>query len=628
MMGRRPSIRVGLLLYAMAASGLARSEAPDDLYFGEALYFAHQELYFDALARLDSEVRQHQDVDEPELDSLYRYIDNAEFSLGDFELRYRMHHRAGRAITAVLEGAVDDLIRNDAAFRLAKIHFQKGQLDEAEMALDRIDGRIPDAIADGIDFLAASVALAKEDFESATRIFANLLDSDEFGSYAAYNLGISYLQSGLVESAQKQLERAGRWPARDAAELAVRDKANLVLGTILLERGEFSSAADAFDRVRIEGRYSNEALLSSGWSSISAGDFSRAVVPWSELSRRSATDASTQEAMLALPYAYGNLDLHGKAAIHYGQALDAFQIEVERLNQSISSIRDGRFLEALVREEIRHNSDWVVRLRILPDAPETFYLTELLATHEFQTGLQNYLDLSDLKRKLLSWQRNFDAFDDMVAIRSAHYEPLLPEVDTEFRQVDSRFRLRREQHRILTKRRDELLTSPHPEYLATPSERNDLAGLDELESALKIADPGAVPVMSERIRRLRGVLLFTIETEYHERLTEFHRNLNQLDEVMAVADARYESFVRSRQAATHSFTGYTKPVLQLRIRVQAAISKIDQLLARQGHELETVAVNELIARRGRLEGYRDKARFALADSYDRATQTQASRSEP
>ena len=50
-------------------------------------------------------------VDEPELDSLYVHFDDAEFSLGDFELRYRMHHRAGRAIKAVLEGAVEETVR-------------------------------------------------------------------------------------------------------------------------------------------------------------------------------------------------------------------------------------------------------------------------------------------------------------------------------------------------------------------------------------------------------------------------------------------------------------------------------------------------------------------------------------
>ena len=46
-------------------------------------------------------------------------------------------------------------------------------------------------------------------------------------------------------------------------------------------------------------------------------------------------------------------------------------------------------------------------------------------------------------------------------------------------------------------------------------------------------------------------------------------------------------------------------------------------MARQGHLLEVLAIDELMARRDHLENYGDKARFALADSYDRATQAQA-----
>jgi hypothetical protein len=61
----------------------------------------------------------------------------------------------------------------------------------------------------------------------------------------------------------------------------------------------------------------------------------------------------------------------------------------------------------------------------------------------------------------------------------------------------------------------------------------------------------------------------------------------------------------------------------LRVRTRESIAKVDQLMARQGRILEVVAIDELVARRGRLEGYRDKVRFALADSYDRATQAQA-----
>lgn len=617
----------GLLLLACLASSPSKSDELKDLYFGEALYYAYQGQFFEALERLDSEVKQYGNIDEPELDTLYYHIDDAEFSLGDFELRYRMHHRAGRAIQAVLEGAVDERVRNDAAYRLARIHFQKNQLEDALRALDRIDGKIPAAIRDDIEFLRANVYLALGRPEDAVTTLKALQGADGFAGFAAYNLGIAYLQSGQRQKALEQLDRAGQISSGDPAELAIRDKANLVLGTILLEDGDYEPAVPYLNRVRLDGPFSNQALLSSGWANLSIDRFERAVVPWDILAQREVTDLSTQEAMLALPYAYGKLGVYGRAAIAYGRALDSFGAEVEKLTASVESIREGKFLEALVREEIRKDKDWVIRLRSLPEAPETYYLMELLATHDFQTGLQNYLDLADLRKKLETWESSFDSFDEMVAIRGAHYEPLLPEVDTEFRGLDSRLRLRIEQHKMLVRRRDDLLTTPRPEFLATREEQNVLAILEAMEAQLAGSDSAFANSMMQRIARLKGTVTWTLETEYHARLTRFNENLRGLDAAMAIAQEQYDAFVRTRQAATHSFVGYDKPVNRLRMQVQAAIDKVELLMARQGRLLELVAIDELTARRRRLESYGDKARFALADSYDRATQTQAFRGE-
>ncbi len=95
-----------------------------------------------------------------------------------------------------------------------------------------------------------------------------------------------------------------------------------------------------------------------------------------------------------------------------------------------------------------------------------------------------------------------------------------------------------------------------------------------------------------------------------------------------MAQRQYDQHVRARQAATHSYVGYEKPIRGLRAKVANAAQKVELLMARQGHLLEIVAVEELVARRSRLENYGDKARFALADSYDRATQAQARMDEP
>jgi len=53
----------------------------------------------------------------------------------------------------------------------------------------------------------------------------------------------------------------------------------------------------------------------------------------------------------------------------------------------------------------------------------------------------------------------------------------------------------------------------------------------------------------------------------------------------------------------------------------AARKKVEALMSRQGKILETMAIAELTRRRDRLEKFQVDARFAMADSYDRAMKT-------
>jgi Flp pilus assembly protein TadD len=594
-----------------------------DLHFGEALYQAYQERWFEALERLDTEIGQHYGVDEPQRDSLQPHIGHAEFSVGDFELHYRMHHRAGRAIKAVLEADVDEAVRNEAAYRLARIHFQKDQPEDALHALEGIRGRIPEAIRDDVEFLRANVYMALGRPSDAVDVLRRLQDAQELKGFSAYNLGIALLRDGRQAEAVQQLDRAGRVDGGDRSTLAIRDKSNLVLGTLLFEASQFGLAQRSLDRVRLEGPFSNQALLRAGWADASAENFERSLVPWSILAEREATDAAVQEALLALPYAYSRLNVHGRAAVLYGRAVEVFGNELERVDASIESIREGEFLAALVREEIRQDKDWVIRLRSLPEAPETFYLMALMASHDFQTALQNYLDLEDLRKKLVAWQRSLDAFDDLIRLRREYYEPRLPEIEREFRKLDARMRLRLEQREHLDRRLQKLLIAPRPEHLATAEEQRLAAWIERAEARLGDAsDPGA-EALRARIDRLQGLLTWNLATQYHERLTEAHRHLRELDEAVEVLAARYDAFVRTRQAATHGYVDYEIPIDGLRGRIGGAQERLGVLMARQGHALESVAIRELVARRERLVAYQNQARFAFADSYDRAAKAQA-----
>jgi hypothetical protein len=122
---------------------------------------------------------------------------------------------------------------------------------------------------------------------------------------------------------------------------------------------------------------------------------------------------------------------------------------------------------------------------------------------------------------------------------------------------------------------------------------------------------------------LQGVLDWSIYTEYDRRFTEAHKNLRELNHVVGLLQRQYISFVRTRQAATQSYQGYDDDIRRQRQLIQAAGEKVRELMARQGHMLEMMAVNELTRRRQRLEEFQVKARFALADSYDRATRAES-----
>ena len=606
-----------------ATAGSYGTDELKDLYYGEALYHAFQGDWFDAIARLDTELAQHHGLDEPERDTLYYHIGQAEFAVGDFELAYRMHQRAGRAIGAVIEGNVEEEVRNEAIYRLASIYFQKNQPLNAQYAIERIEGTVPPAIRNDLEFLRAQILMTNGHYDEAVGILQDLQDVKSLEGFTTYNLGIAFIREGKELVGREWLDRTGLIVSKDQLTLAIKDKSNLVLGMKLLEENKFENAKQVLDRVRLSGPFSNRALLGSGWADASQGHFERAIVPWSILAQREVTDASVQEALLAAPYAFGKMAMHSRAAVMYNSALENFGIELDKLDDSIRSIREGYFLKALIREELKQDANWVVKLRELPQTPETYYLLELMAGHDFQESLKNYLDLEQLRRNLETWEADLDAFEEIIARRRIYYQPLLPVIDKKFRELDSQMRLRLEQRDRIAQRMKNMLVVPRPDYLATSEERLFSEQIRFLEQRVSGGE-SVIPVnIAYRIKRLQGVLSWNIHTEYDLRFTETYRHLQDLDQEVELLKKQYTAFVRTRQAATQSYEGYDNTIRLQRYRIRDAQGKVKKLMARQGHMLETMAINELSRRRDRLAEFQIKARFAMADSYDRATRTPA-----
>ena len=128
--------------------------------------------------------------------------------------------------------------------------------------------------------------------------------------------------------------------------------------------------------------------------------------------------------------------------------------------------------------------------------------------------------------------------------------------------------------------------------------------------------------LRERAERLRGVLTWRLITEYPERLTAAYAHLKELNANVEELTRQYDSFVRTRQAATHSYAGYDARMERLRGSVSDALQRVELLMDQQGKMIETVAINQLQARRDRLVAQQTEARYAVADSYDRAARAE------
>ncbi len=620
-------------LSVYAASGLKNVELRD-LYFGEVLYYAYQDLHFDALAKLDAELLQHYKLDESELDPLN--IGRAEFSVGDIELQYRMNKRAEKAIQAVLGDGIDLATRNQAALALARVFYKKNDAQSAIYALDLIQedvdrsrygekysleelrGKEPETFNTDVAYLRALASIDTGQFGEAVKILQSLRKEKALEGFVLYNLGIALIQNENETEGLAVLDELGRLETDDNGLLAVKDKANLKLAYRYLDKSDAKQAQKYFERVRLDGPYSNKALLGAGWVAVSQGRYDNALVPWSILHKRSETNYSVQEVLMAVPYAYGKLRAHGNAANLYDHAMNVFDREISGLDGSIKSIRTGKFLNALLDEKSEKDKNWVVNLRNLPDTPETRYVLELMASNDFQSSYKNYKDLAALRHHLDKWLDDLRVYEEMIEIRRAYQQPILPVVEEKFKKIDARMKLRLEQRNSLAKKIKNMLVAPRPDYLATAVERHAMDRISALEEYIAIHPGDVSEELILRVKRLRGVLLWSVSSEYDQRLTDAYNHLISLDEIIKELKIRHRSFIRTRQAATQSYEGYTIPIRQLRTRLFAAQRKLKGVMAKQGRLLETMAINELDSRRKRLEEYQIKARFALAESYDRA----------
>ncbi len=608
---QRWSLSVLLLFSLPAAAATQAPTAVQDLQYGEALYYFFQQDYFNSIVRLQIAQQQQR---------LPNHAEEAELLLGGLDLAYGLRDEADRIFHKLLtEEAVAADIRNRAWFYLAKLSYQRGDSERALAALQQVSGNMSATTRAEATHLQSLLLLQLGRNAEAITLLETAAANRYWSPYLKYNLAVAHIRNRQFSEGTQQLEQLGDATARNDELRLLRDKANLALGYSYLQHGEPERSRQALERVRLQGPLSGKALLGTGWADAEADAYGRALVPWMELGSRGTADPAVQEALLAVPYAMTKLQLHGRAVQQYNTAIQSLQAEKILLGQSIEAIQHGGLLQALEEAGEQSRGGWLQQLGIVKKSPALRYQVTLMASHDFQEAVKNYMDLGSLQHNLDTWSENIAAYDDMLATRKARFAANRPAAN-EVLQHNPVERLNQGRAQLAARLVD-IEARNDPVGLASSEELQQWQQLEAIAARLARQAPTAqTAALQDKQQRLRGILIWRLNADYKARLHTARQQLAELDALSGDTRQALDKLQHAGLDTPAGFGDFSQRIQQQKVTLQQLQTRTARTRLAQGARIEMLAVTELEQQQQRLDSYIVQARFALAQTYDDALQ--------
>ena len=342
--------------------------------------------------------------------------------LGGMYLDYGSHYKAADIFKSLAQSNQSQEVRNLAWYNLARVQYQRTQGREALKSLQRINGDLPDEAQQERLLLSSMLLMEQNLFEEAVvklkqlgekSLVQRMSEKSVWATYGRFNLGVALFQQGHEQEGRRLLEELGTMSAVDEESYQLRVKSNLTLAFDYLSKQEPDKAQQYFVKTRLQGPMSSKALLGLGRVYSAKEQHKKSLVPWLRLIKRDASDPSVQDALLAVPFAFGKLTAYKQAIEYYQKAMASYKKEMEEVNKAKDTVNSGVLVDSLVRtiSTQSSNKQWLVSK--LPATPGGRYLWQLFATHEFQETLKNYSRVRLSLGRLEQWSSEVNEGGDI-----------------------------------------------------------------------------------------------------------------------------------------------------------------------------------------------------------------------
>ena len=599
-----------LLLLPLAGTGRAVADEPpqgvQDLAYGEALFHYYQDDYFNTgvhlLAALDRKQLPH-------------HADDATLLLGGLQLFYGMPVQARHTLEKLLPTRVAPPLRDRAWFQLAKLSYQSRDLAEASDALQHLSGNLPTDLTAEARQLDGLVLLAQDKPQEALVPLTETKAPAPWNLYLAYDHALALLRNNQIDMALAEFDRVGNADVRTDEEAEIRDRANLAGGYAALRAGRASQAQPFFQRIRLHSDSAHMALLGAGWAAADADGYQASLTPWQALAAEPPHDDAVLEGLLALPYAYAQLGQQTQASSYYEHAITSYHAERQRIAAVRREIEAGALPATLEAQERPGLTGRLQGVNVPLDSPVTSYLPDLLAGHDFQEALKDYLDLRQLQNNLAQWAASLGAFDTMLEARRSRFAQVLPRIDNQLAAINpSALQARRDHlHSTLTTIR----TQQDDWGVALPHELELRHWITQLQSRIdKLPYSMQKRDYAERVRRLRGVLYWQVHAAFPQRLWDKTKAVRAIDSDMEQLKKHLDTLHDAHRFADSRVKGLGERIARQRQHIEQLQPRLAHAVDAQVARLERLALAALDERDRMLDSYLLQAQFALARVYD------------
>ena len=582
------------------------------LHYGDTLFNFFQDKHFSAITGLMTS--QH-------FNRLSPHGDEAEVLRGGLLLSYGVHNEAGQIFASLIEKGAPPSVRDRAWYYLAKIRYQRGFNSQAEAALARIEGKLPAALLEERGLLQAQLLMARGDFTAAAAVLGPMAAQTQGASpFARFNLGVALVKSGDSARGTAVLDEIGRTPATTEEQRSLRDRANLALGVAALQDQRPEEARRLLERVRLNSLHANKALLGFGWASSAQKQPGLALVSWTELAGRDASDPAVLEARIALPFAHAEMGAFGQSLKLYETAVSEYDSEERRLDASIGAIRAGKLIDGLLDRNPADEMGWFGKLGKLPEMPHAAHLSQVLAQHEFQEAFKNFRDLRFLEGNLQQWRESLAVFRDMLENRrQAFAARLQPTRDGALAEATKATDLRQRRVALAADVAKAERDGDGVAY-ADAAQRALLARVEGLQAALKIqSDNPEIAALTDRVRLTAGVLAWELAQAAPARRWTTQKNMALIDQQLEQVAVREAALAQAQRDEPARFERFAARIEALSRQIDVALPRVTALKSEQQGAAQQIAEAALVNQKQRLAAYSLQAKFEIAQLIDRAT---------